>query len=89
MRLMCKCMNLDGRCPNEHYADTLATAPVEDVRVLVQDFEVPDGTLPVRMQVGDAPVTIIGWVAPGTGNVQSLMREVATELDEIEKGRAD
>ena len=22
MTLFCKCMNLDGTCPNEHYADT-------------------------------------------------------------------
>lgn len=69
--------------------DDLSVEEVDGVRVLVQDFEIPEGTLPVRMQVGDAPVTIVGWVTAGDGNLSSLLRSVAHEVDEIEKGRAD
>jgi hypothetical protein len=65
-------------------------APLNEdgVRVLVQEFDVPEGALPVRMQVGDAPVTIVGWVAPGDGNIGNLFREIAREVDEIEASRA-
>lgn len=70
-------------------SDDLPVEEVDGVRVLVHDFEIPEGTIPVRMQVGDAPVTIIGWVVPGDGNVSALLRNVAHELEEIEKAQAD
>lgn len=61
---------------------------IEDgVRVLEQDFEIPEGMLPVRIQVGDAPVTVAGWVAPGHGNIGPMLRNVADEVERIERGR--
>lgn len=61
----------------------------EGVDHLRQEFEVPPEALPVRMQVGGAPVTIIGWVQPGEGNISALLRDVATEVEKIEKKNAD
>ncbi len=66
----------------------LPVSIVDGVRVLEQEFEVPDGALPVRMQVGDAPVSIIGWVTPGSGAVPALLRDVASEVERIEAERA-
>jgi hypothetical protein len=62
----------------------LGVDDVDGVHVLRQDFEVPEGALPVRMQTGDLPVTIIGWVDGGRGSMQGLLRSVADELDTIE-----
>jgi hypothetical protein len=51
-------------------------------------FEVPEGSLPVRMQVGEQSVTVVGWIAPESGTLPGLLRELATEIEEIEKERA-
>ncbi len=66
-------------------SDDLPVDEVDGVRVLRQDFEIPDGKIGVRMQVGEAPVTVIGWVSPGEGNVSALLRNTADELDKVEK----
>jgi hypothetical protein len=49
---------------------------------LVQDFEVPNGAMAVRMQVGGAPVTIVGWVDSPEA-VPDLLVEIAEELRSI------
>lgn len=49
---------------------------------LIQDFEVPEGALPVRAQVGDLPVTIVGWVASGD-DLPQLFESLARELREM------
>jgi hypothetical protein len=57
------------------------------VRVLEQDFQIPEGDIPVRMQVGDLPVSIVGWIAPGDGNLADLLENVAAEVRKIEAER--
>lgn len=49
---------------------------------LKQAFEVPEGTLPVRMQVGGAPVTIVGWVATADA-LPELFENIAEELRKV------
>lgn len=57
------------------------------VLFLRQKFEVPEGTMPVRMQVGGLPVTIIGWTDGSPGALPGLLRDVANEVEKIEKAR--
>jgi hypothetical protein len=66
-------------------SDDLPVDEVDGVRVLRQNFEIPEGKIGVRMQVGEAPVTVIGWVSPGEGNVSALLRNTADELDKVER----
>lgn len=55
---------------------------------LVQEFPIPDGAIPVRMQTGDLPVTIIGWISEGSG-LPGLLRSVADETERIMNSRAE
>ena len=97
-RLLCKCM--DPNCTNEHFDPVQGiqiieegSVPPENLEVdggvlfLRQDFEVPEGAYPVRMQVGDLPVTIIGWTNGEPGSLTALLRNVADELEKIENDR--
>jgi hypothetical protein len=52
------------------------------VAILDQDFPIPDGALPVRMQTGDLPVTIIGWIADAAA-LPGLLRNVADETEKL------
>jgi hypothetical protein len=54
---------------------------------LEQDFPIPDGTIPIRMQTGDLPVTIIGWISDGAF-LPGLLRETADEIERILLSRA-
>jgi hypothetical protein len=49
---------------------------------LRQEFEIPDGTLAVRMQTGDLPVTIIGWIG-SSEQLPDLLESVAKEIREM------
>jgi hypothetical protein len=62
---------------------------VDGVKVLRQDFEIPEGGFPVRMQVGEAPVTIIGWTDGTTEALCGLLTNVMEELQKIEKVRQE
>jgi hypothetical protein len=53
----------------------------------VEEFLVPTHGIPVRLQVGDAPVVLIGWVEAQDGMVPNLLREVADEIETIEAKR--
>ena len=53
----------------------------------VGEFLVPTHGIPVRLQVGDAPVVLIGWVEAQDGMVPDLLREVADEIENIEAKR--
>lgn len=55
---------------------------------LVQEVDVPEGALAVRMQVGDLPVTIIGWIA-GAEALPDLLRNVAAETEGIMRDSAE
>jgi hypothetical protein len=59
-----------------------APANEDGVRVLRQEFVVPEGTMAVRMQVGDLPVTIVGWIS-GSESLPGLLRDVSDELERI------
>jgi hypothetical protein len=54
---------------------------------LRQEFEIPEGCIPVRMQVGDAPVTIVGWVSD-PDNLPELLCNLVDELRAIVSERA-
>lgn len=53
---------------------------------LIQDFEIPEGTLPVRMQTGDSAVTIVGWIATFE-DLPQLLEGLAKEFREIMENR--
>lgn len=55
---------------------------------MAKPFEVPEDTMPVVMQVGDAPPRVIGWAAT-PADVPPLLREVADTLAEIVHARDD
>lgn len=86
-RLLCKCMNLS--CQNEHADPVRVMLPIRPLTIPddPEPFTAPDGALPVLMQVGESPVTCIGWVLPGEGNTSALLRDVANEIEAIEQAR--
>lgn len=53
----------------------------ETIRVLDQDFEIPDDALPVRIQVGSMPLTVVGWIT-GADALPGLLRDVADANEE-------
>lgn len=53
---------------------------------LEQDFDVPDGAMPIRMQTADLPVTVIGWIA-SAADLPDLLESVAAELREVLRAR--
>lgn len=56
--------------------------PVTPDNHLVQEFEIPEGAYPVRMQTGSAPVAIVGWVTDGE-SLPELLESVAAELRKV------
>lgn len=56
--------------------------------ILVQDFPIPVDAMAVRMQVGDLPVTIVGWITDGSA-LPGLLRNVADEAERIVNDRAE
>jgi len=85
MALLCKCMNM--ACTNEH-ADPIRVILADGVPVARQDFVVPEGAYPVRMQVGQLPVTIIGWI-DDSASLPNLLRDIAKELEKVMSERAE
>lgn len=53
-----------------------------------EEFEVPEDHMPVLMQVGNGPVTVIGSVADAAA-IAGLLRSVADTLEEIHGGQPD
>lgn len=52
------------------------------------EFQVPEDHLPVLMQVGNGPVTVIGSIADA-GALAGLLRSVADTMEEIHGGQPD
>ena len=52
----------------------------ETVRVLDQDFPVPSDAYRVRMQVGDMPLTVVGWIG-APESLPMLLRSIADESE--------
>jgi hypothetical protein len=67
--------------PDDEQA-TLFDLNEDGVPVLRQEVELPIGALPVRMQTGDLPVTIIGWIADAAA-LPGLLRSVADETEKL------
>jgi len=53
----------------------------ESIKVLDQDFEIPPDALPVRIQVGSMPLTVVGWIT-GADALPALLRDVARANEE-------
>lgn len=68
--------------------EALFLLDAEDVAIADQDFPIPEGALPVRMQTADLPVTIIGWIADASA-LPGLLRKVADETERILRDRAE
>ncbi len=54
----------------------------ETIAVADQDFPVPDDAMAVRMQVGDMPLTVVGWIT-APESLPFLLRSVANEHEKI------
>ena len=53
----------------------------ETVRVLDQDFEIPEDAMAVRVQVGSMPLTVVGWITAADA-LPHLLRDVARSNEE-------
>ena len=51
-----------------------------------ETFEIPEGALPVLMQVGNSPVTCAGWIAANE-DLPDLLESLAKEFREINESR--
>jgi hypothetical protein len=52
-----------------------------------QPFEVPEWALPVRMQVGDGPLTVVGWIAANE-DLAPLLSNLADFYERLMEERA-